>query len=391
MIVHPPLVFISYSAMGVLFSLSATLSGNISEDVKDRIGFWLRISWLFLGAGILTGSIWAYRALGWGGYWAWDPIENAAFVPWLVICAYLHGREFHRPYVCIVPFSIACFGVFLARSGILKDQSAHAYAEGDIIVTGIIFLIIFGSALFLFFTKIKNPNDKIVRSNFSIYDKRLITYSIYGYAALIFIGTIAPLVFHIETPMLYYNAISIVFTLIYIALLLLWDLKALKSRNILMIAVNTILIIAIITLTKSDKLLWLLLLWFCTMPISLWLVSGFKTKSLGYYLTHLGVLLLIIGSIGASAMDKEVLAMCNPESSNLVISGIEIPTNLLFEKEMLIKSLPAKDIVIQCSKIVLLPQGSILVPYIEKPLIILFWIGSILIIIQPVSRFIKRY
>jgi hypothetical protein len=245
--------------------------------------------------------------------------------------------------------------------------------------------------LFLSFVKIRKPKDKTVKSSFSIYDTRLITYSIYGYATLIFIGTITPLALHIETPVSYYTAISIVFTLIYITLLLLWDLKSLKSRNILMIAVSTILVIGMIILTRSVRLWWLLLLWFCLMPISLWFLSGFKTKGWRYYLTHLAVLLLVIGSIGSSALDKEVFALGNLDSTSVVISGIEIPTVSLFEKEMLIKSLSTEDIVIQCSKIVLLPQGGILVPYVKKPLIILFWIGSILIIVQPVFRLIRRH
>lgn len=391
MIVHPPLVFISYSAMALLFSLSATLKENISKDVTDRICFWLQISWFFLGTGILSGSIWAYRALGWGGYWAWDPIENAALVPWLVICAYLHARKYNKPSVCIMPFSIACFGVFLARSGVLKDQSVHAYADGNIIVTGIIFFIILGAVLFISFSKFRKPDEEKGKSGFSMCDQRLITYSLYGYAISIFIGTIAPIVLHIETPVSYYTAISIVFTLVYITLLLVWDLESLKSRSFLMIAVSTILVIGIITLTRSIKFWWLLLLWFCLMPLSLWLVSGFKAKSWKYYLTHMGVLLLVIGSIGSSALDKEVFALCNPDSSSVVISGIEIPRASLFEKEMLIKSLPTEDIVIQCSRIVPLSQGGILVPYVKKPLIILFWIGSFFIIVQPVFSYIFRH
>lgn len=385
MIVHPPLVFISYSAMALLFSLSATLTENISKAVTNKIFIWLRISWLFLGIGILSGSIWAYRALGWGGYWAWDPIENAALIPWLVICAYLHEREYHKPYVCIIPFSIACFGVFLARSGILEDQSVHAYADGNIIVTGIIFFIILGTVLFLTFTKFRKKDVKRVKNRFSMYDKRLITYSLYIYAALIFLGTIAPIVIRIETPDSYYTAISVVFTLIYITLLLVWDLEALKGRNILMLTISTILVIGIIILTRSVRFWWLLLLWFCLMPLSLWLVWGFKTKSWKYYVSHLGVLLLIIGSIGSSALDKDEFYLCNPDSSTVEISGIEIQTASLFEKERLIKSLPSEDIVIQCSGIVSLPQGGILVPYVRKPLIVMFWIGSFLIIAGPVS------
>lgn len=390
MIVHPPLVFISYSAMAILFSLSATLTQKVSEEVKDRILMWLRVSWFFLGAGILSGSIWAYRALGWGGYWAWDPIENAAFVPWLVICAYLHAREYHKPSVCIIPFSIACFGVFLARSGILKDQSAHAYAEGNIIVTGIIFFIILGAVLFLSFTKFRKQDDKRIKYRFSLYDKRLITHSLYIYASLVFFGTIAPIVLHIEAPVTFYTCISVMLTLIYVTLLLVWDLEALKRRNILMIVVSTIFIIGIIILTRSLELWWLLLIWFCLMPLSLWLISGFKTKSWKYYLPHIGVLLLIIGSVGSTALDKEEIALCNPNSSSAVISNIEISTASLFEKEMLIKSLPTEDIVIQSSRIVQISQDAILVPYVRKPLIILFWIGSFLIIVQPIFCYIPR-
>jgi cytochrome c-type biogenesis protein CcmF len=390
MIVHPPLVFISYSAMGILFSLSATLYGNINEEVTERILLWLRISWFFLGVGILSGSIWAYRALGWGGYWSWDPIENAAFVPWLVLCAFLHGKEYQKPYVSIVPFSIACFGVFLARSGILKDQSAHAYADGNIIVTGIIFLIIFGAVLFLSIARIRKSKNRVAKVGFSIYDKRLITYSICIYAVLIFIGTIAPLFSYIKTPVSYYTFISIVFISVYITLILLWDLLSLKSRNISMIAVSTILVSGIIILTRSARFWWLLLLWFCLMPISLWLVSGFKTKCWSYYIAHLGILLLVIGSVGSSALDKEEFALYNQDSSSVIVSGIGIPAESLAEKEVLIKSFPMEDIVIKCSKIVPLSQGSILVPYVKKPLIILFWIGSVLIIAQPVFRFIPR-
>lgn len=387
MVVHPPLVFISYSAMALLFSLSATLTQKVGKVATDRILLWLRISWLFLGAGIISGSIWAYRALGWGGYWAWDPIENAAFVPWLVICAYLHARDYHKLSVCIIPFSIACFGVFLARSGILKDRSVHAYADGNIIVTGIILLIILGAVLFFSFNKFSKQDDKRIKNSFSLYDKRLITHSLYVYAALVFLGTIAPIVLHVETPAAYFTTISVVFTLVYVTLLLVWDLESLKSRNISMIAVSTVFVIGIIILTRSLRFWWLLLLWFCLMPLSLWIVSRFKTKTWRYYIAHLGVLMLVIGSIGSSALEREAFALYNPGSSSVVISSIEIPITSLFEKEMLIKSLPAEDIVIQCSRIAPLSQGVILIPYVRKPLIILFWIGGFLIIVQPIFRY----
>lgn len=384
MIVHPPLVFISYSAMAILFSLSATLSKNVSnDDVTNRILVWIRISWFFLGLGILTGSIWAYRALGWGGYWAWDPIENAALVPWLVLCGYLHHNEYSKRSVCMVPFSIACFGVFLARSGILKDQSAHAYTDGNVIITGIIISFILGTALFLAFSKIRKKNIEKAKKSFKKYDKRLMTYSINGYAALILIGTVAPLVLNIETPLAYYTAISIAFALTYSILLLIWDFERLKRRNILMIAVSTIFIIGIMALTGSIKIWWLLLLWVCLMPLSLWLVCGFRAKSWKYYLSHMGVVLLIVGAIASSALGKEVFAKATLDSNNIVVAGIEIPITQLTEKDMLIKTLPQGDLLIECSKITPLSQGGVLIPYVTKPLIILFWVGCFAVIAQP--------
>jgi len=382
MVVHPPLVFISYSAMAVLFSLSATLSQNANNEVAGRILIWLRISWVFLGIGILSGSIWAYRALGWGEYWAWDPIENAALVPWLILCGYLHCKELSNRLVCMVPFPIACFGVFLARSGVLKDQSAHAYANGNVIITGIILCFILGTALFFAFSVIRK---KTIQNNrrLSIHDKRLVNYSINGYAALIFIGTVAPIIINIKTPITYYTAISIAFSLTYSVLLLIQDLESLKRRNILMIAVSTVLVIGIVALSGSDRLWWLLSLWICLMPPCLWVVSGFHTKSPKYYLSHLGVVLLIVGAIGSSALCKEAFVLSRPDSNHVVIADTEIPIAKLAEKDVLIISLPMKDLVIECSKITLLPQGGILIPYETKPLILLFWIGGFAILAEP--------
>lgn len=383
MVVHPPLVFISYSAMAVLFSLSATLSKDASDDAASRILTWLRFSWFSLGLGILSGSIWAYRALGWGGYWAWDPIENAALVPWLVLCGYLHRKKYNNRSICIVPFSIACFGVFLARSGILKDRSAHAYTDGNAIITGIIFCFILGVILFLVISQIRKMNPIKVKKGLLRYEKKLIVYSINIYAALIFLGTVAPIALNIETPIAYYNAISIAFALVYSILLLVWDLECLRKRNILMIVVSTILVIGIMSLSGSANLWWLLILWACLMPLSLWLVSGFQMKSWRYYLPHIGVVLLIAGAIGSSALGKEVFAVVKPNSSYVIVAGMELPMAKLAEKDMLIKTMPTADIVIQCSKITPLPQGGILVPYVTKPLIMLFWIGGFAIVAHP--------
>jgi len=378
MVVHPPLVFIAYSAMAVLFSLVATLSKKVNNAAGRQILTWLRVSWFFLGMGIFSGSIWSYRALGWGGYWAWDPIENAALVPWLIMCGYLHRKEYNRRSVCMVPFLLACFGVFLARSGILRDQSLHAYTEGNFIITAIISCFVLGAVLFLVL-KNKTGNDP----KGIIHKRDLMIYCIKGYAALILIGTLAPIILQVKTPVIYYTAISVIFVLIYNALLLVWDWDCLKKRSVSMIAISTALIIGIIGITSSDSFWWLLVLWYCLMPPSLWLASRFQAKSWKYYLTHLGVVLLVIGAIGSSALGKESYILLNPGSSNVIISGGQIPVTSLTDKDMLIKTLLSKDIVIECSQISSLPQGRVVIPYKVKPLIILFWLGGVLVIISP--------
>lgn len=384
MVVHPPLVFISYSAMAILFSLFPSLKNNSRPDVSKLILTWLRISWCFLGLGILSGSIWAYRALGWGGYWAWDPIENAAFVPWLIICGFLHRKEYNSKTVCIIPFTVACFGVFLARSGILKDQSAHAYAEGNMIITGIITTFIIVVILFLAITKFRRKNIVKKKNGFNKFYFFLIHYSLNVYAGLIFLGTVSPILFRYDTPIAYYTVISIVFVLIYSSQLLLLDIEWVKQKYILMMVFSTVLIIGIIILFNTTKFWWLLLLWYSFMPISLWLVSGFKTQSRKYYLCHIGVVLLIIGAIASSSLGKKAYIIVNPYgSNNLVIEGLKIPITELSKGDMLIKSLPTKDLLIQSSQILSLQQGELLLPYITKPLIILFWIGGFIIIAQP--------
>ncbi|NBK99641.1 MAG: hypothetical protein EOM50_16820, partial [Erysipelotrichia bacterium] len=358
--------------------LCATISKNSGSDSSRFIFTWLRISWIFLGFGILSGSIWAYRALGWGSYWAWDPIENAALIPWLLLCGYLHYKECNPYQVCIIPFSIACFGVFLARSGILKDQSAHAYTEGNAIITAIILCFILGTILFII-KKIKNTGPSVLNST-----GRQIFKLMTGFSALIFIGTLSPLIFGTKTPVSYYTAISLAFAFAYSILLLLQDIEYLKKRSIFMAVTSTIFVVGIMAMTGSDQFGWLVMLWVCLMPFSLWLCTGFPRRW-KYYLPHLGVLLLIVGAITSSALSREGFAVAAPDHPQIIISGVNIPLSELSQKDIVMKHLPAEDIIIQCSKITTLPQGGALIPYETRPLIILFWIGGFIVIFAPLS------
>ncbi len=142
MAVHPPLLYLGYVGMSVpfAFALGAIFSNEAtSNDWSILSRRWMLASWGFLSAAIIAGMWWSYEVLGWGGYWAWDPVENASFLPWLTATAYLHSvmvqerRNMLRLWtlnLCVATFVLTILGTFLTRSGILS--SVHAFTTGAI-------------------------------------------------------------------------------------------------------------------------------------------------------------------------------------------------------------------------------------------------------------------
>jgi cytochrome c-type biogenesis protein CcmF len=142
MVVHPPVLFLGYAALLVPYALAA------AALVRGEYREWNRMTWpwaLFgvvtLGAGIALGGVWAYRVLGWGGYWGWDPVENASLVPWLVAVALLHGLLIQRTTGALVRTNLALAfagwatvlgGTYLTRSGVLQDFSVHSFADSGL-------------------------------------------------------------------------------------------------------------------------------------------------------------------------------------------------------------------------------------------------------------------
>jgi len=137
MIFHPPALYLGYVGLAVPFALA--LAALITRQVEDWTAAarpWTLMSWLFLGVGLLLGARWAYDVLGWGGYWGWDPVENAGLMPWLTATALLHGgvmQEERRGFrvwnliLVILSFVLVLFGTFTTRSGLI--QSVHAFAR----------------------------------------------------------------------------------------------------------------------------------------------------------------------------------------------------------------------------------------------------------------------
>jgi len=139
--VHPPLLYTGYVGMSVPFALAvgALLAGRLSPDWTRVIRRWTMVPWTFLSLGIVAGAWWSYEVLGWGGYWAWDPVENASFMPWLTATAFLHSvmvqerRGMLKTWtitLIVSTFLLTVLGTFLTRSGVLA--SVHAFTQSPI-------------------------------------------------------------------------------------------------------------------------------------------------------------------------------------------------------------------------------------------------------------------
>ena len=146
MMTHPPLLYTGFVALTVpyAFAMAAMIVGKLDESWIMTTRRWTIIAWFFLTMGNLVGAWWSYHVLGWGGYWAWDPVENAAFMPWLPATAFLHSIQVQERRhmlkvwnlsLIIIAFSLTIFGTFLTRSGILS--SIHAFSSGPV---GMVFL-----------------------------------------------------------------------------------------------------------------------------------------------------------------------------------------------------------------------------------------------------------
>ena len=166
MVAHPPMLYVGYVGMSVpfAFAVAALLTGRLDKDWARWTRPWTVIAWLFLTIGITLGSWWAYYELGWGGWWFWDPVENASFMPWLMGTALLHSlavterRGIFKSWtllLAISAFSLSLLGTFLVRSGVLI--SVHAFATDPTRGLFILMLLglISGGALLLYAVRAK--------------------------------------------------------------------------------------------------------------------------------------------------------------------------------------------------------------------------------------------
>ena len=205
LVIHPPMLYMGYVGFSVAFAfaISALLGGKLDSTWARWSRPWTTVAWVFMTIGIMLGSGWAYYELGWGGWWFWDPVENASFMPWLVGTALMHSlavtekRGAFKSWtvlLAIAAFSLSLLGTFLVRSGVLS--SVHAFAtdpkRGVFILTFLV--VVIGSSLLLFAWRapkigLGGKFDLISRESMLLSNNVLLSVA----SASVFLGTLYPL------------------------------------------------------------------------------------------------------------------------------------------------------------------------------------------------------
>ena len=205
-LIHPPMLYMGYVGFSVVFAfaIAAMLSGKLDTAWARWSRPWTTAAWLFLTIGITLGSWWAYYELGWGGWWFWDPVENASLMPWLVGTALIHSlavtekRGAFKAWtvlLAILAFSLSLLGTFLVRSGVLT--SVHSFASDP--TRGLFILaflsIVVGGSLLLYAVRAHKLNSDVHYGLFSKETSLLINNILFVVAAfMVLAGTLAPLI-----------------------------------------------------------------------------------------------------------------------------------------------------------------------------------------------------
>ena len=341
---HPPTLYFGYVGISVAFSFAvgALITRDVGPAFARAMRPWVLGAWIFLTLGITAGSYWAYYELGWGGWWFWDPVENASLMPWLAATALLHSvtvlatRDGLRAWtimLAVVAFSMSMIGTFLVRSGILT--SVHAFAvdprRGAFIL--VLLLLYIGGALALYGLRIGTVKegskfDFLSREGALVANNLLITVIL----GVVFVGTIYPLITEalgtkISVGPPYFNAAAGPVALILVGImgagpLLRWrrdDLAKLANRIAIPALLGGAILLALVLLAPGLRLLPLLGL---TLAIAIGVASlaplwgrNLRRTPLftwGMVLSHLGIAVALAGMASESAFTKETLVAARP-------------------------------------------------------------------------------
>ena len=357
MILHPPLLYLGYVSFVIpfAFAIAALITGRTDDRWIRITRRWALWAWLFLSLGLIFGGRWAYDVLGWGGYWGWDPVEIAAFMPWLTGTAFLHsvmiqekrGMLKHWNMILIITtYALVIFGTFLTRSGVLS--SVHAFAQSGIgpsffTFIGLTFLISM-SLLFWRWNALKARNQMTsLLSREALFLLNNLVFM--GILVICFWGVIFPLISELVTgqkvtvgPPFYERATAPLFAgmlfLMGIAPLSAWRHSTAKTLGRAMWKPFIVSLIAPIAAFIGGIRLWAALFSFWlaafvaavtlyefwrgararsrrageSLPLALVRLAGRNRRRYGGYVIHLGVVLMAVGIIGIEVFQTETQA-----------------------------------------------------------------------------------
>ncbi len=354
MIIHPPMLYLGFVSFVIpfAFAIAALVTGRTDDRWIRITRRWTLVAWLFLSLGLILGGRWAYDVLGWGGYWGWDPVEIAAFMPWLTGTAFLHsvmiqekrGMLKHWNMVLIIlTYALVIFGTFLTRSGVLS--SVHAFAQSAI---GPLFFAFIGLTFITSLTLLLNrwnelKSEAVMTSMLSRDALFLLNNLLFiGILVVCFWGVIFPLISELTTgqkvtvgPPFYERATGPLFAglllLMGIAPLAAWRHSTTKTlgRAVWKPGLFSLLVLAIAFLGGVRQVAALIGFWLSafvasvtlyefwrgalarhqksgeSLPLALWRLAGRNRRRYGGYVIHLGVVLMAIGIIGIEIFQTE--------------------------------------------------------------------------------------
>jgi cytochrome c-type biogenesis protein CcmF len=341
---HPPTLYFGYVGISIAFSFAvgALVTRDVGPAFARAMRPWILAAWIFLTLGITAGSYWAYYELGWGGWWFWDPVENASLMPWLAATALLHsvtvlatraGLRAWTIMLAVVAFSMSMIGTFLVRSGILT--SVHAFAVDPKRGTFILALLAFyiGGALVLFALRVRHVKEgstfEIVSREAALVINNLLLSVILG---LVFVGTLYPLITQalgteISVGPPYFNGWTGPFALVLVVImaigpLLRWrrdSLKSLSGRVAIPVLLSVAALVALVVFAPGIRMLPML---------GLALAPGIAAASIaplwgrklrrtplfiyGMVIAHLGIAVSLAGMAAESAFTQETLVAVRP-------------------------------------------------------------------------------
>ncbi len=336
---HPPTLYFGYVGLSVAFSFAvgALLTGRVGPDFARAMRPWVLGAWIFLTLGITAGSYWAYYELGWGGWWFWDPVENASLMPWLAATALLHSvsvlaaRDALRAWTImlgVVAFSMSMLGTFLVRSGILT--SVHAFAVDPERGTFILALLILyvGGALLLFGLKAGSVAEgerfSVTSREGALVFNNVMLSAILG---IVLLGTLYPLLteafdVRVSVGPPYFNPVGAIFTipmLIVMAIgpLLRWKGDSIRRIKLPLAIVGAIMAAALLlVIVMGDYSILAMLGLAIAIGLAVGSLMPLRGRNLrrvpiatwGMVVAHFGLAVALFGMASESAFSEERLA-----------------------------------------------------------------------------------